>query len=92
MARYQIDGTEVVETTDATHSWVEERDWDGRNHIGRSSRSPWRDQTLHRSPQGRYYIEFCSRLSGEDRCEWVSDREARAFLVENDLHIPEDLE
>jgi hypothetical protein len=36
----------IIDTALATEQWPEAKDWDGSNHIGRSSRSQWHDQTL----------------------------------------------
>ena len=92
MARYQMQDGTVVDTDNATASWGECRDWDGNNHIGRSSRSQWHDQTLYRSRKGRYYLEYCSRVQGKrDHVEWVSPEEAARWLLLNEEDLPEDL-
>jgi hypothetical protein len=92
MARYQMEDGTVVDTEKATKSWDEQRDWDGNNHIGRSCRSQWHDQSLYRSRKGRYYIEHCSRVSGEtDWAEWISPERAAAWLELNEFTIPDDL-
>jgi hypothetical protein len=93
MARYQMQDGTVVDTANATHHWDEYRDWDGNNHIGRSSRSQWHDQTLYRSRKGRYYIEYGSREQGVmDRVEWISPERATAWLLLNEGDLPADLE
>jgi hypothetical protein len=87
-----MDDNTVVKTENATRYWREARDWNGSNHIGRSSRSQWHDQTLYRSRKGRYYVEFCTRVEGEmDRVDWVSNREATRWLILNECELPDDL-
>ena len=91
MATYRIENT-VVKTENATNQYSEQRDWDGSNHIGRSSRSQWHYQTLHRSRKGRYYLEFQSGVQGErDHAEWVSPEEAARWLLFNEHEIPAEL-
>ena len=46
MSRYQMEDDTIIDTALATEQWPEAKDWDGSNHIGRSSRSQWHDQTL----------------------------------------------
>jgi hypothetical protein len=85
------DGT-VIDTANATLWWEETSDWNGSNHIGRSSSSQWHDQMLFRSRRGRYYVEHTSRVQGErDWCEWVSKEEACRWLVLNEHDLPDDL-
>lgn len=92
MAMYRMDDRTVVDTRNASHHWEEVREWDGRNHIGRSSGSQWHDQTLYRSRKGRYYLEHCSRVQGEhDSAEWLTPEQAAAWLLHNEHTIPEDL-
>ena len=85
------DGT-VVNTEKATKSWSEERDFDGSNRIGRYSGSQWNHATLYRSRKGRYYMVMESQWSGvKTRAEWLTKMKAVAFLLVNDIEIPEDL-
>ena len=92
MARYKMDDNTIVDTANATKSWDETSDWNGSNHIGRSSRSQWHDQTLRRSRKGRYYIEYTSREQGVmDRAEWISNRAAAIWLLHNDYELPDNL-
>lgn len=92
MTTYRMDDGTIVKTENASQSWDQEKDWDGSNHIGRSSRSQWHDQTLYRSRKGRYYIEYCSRVQGQlDRAEWVSPHEAVRWLLHNQYELPEEL-
>ena len=92
MARYKMDDGTIVDTKNATLSWEETSDWNGSNHIGRSSRSQWHDQKLHKSRKGRYYIEYLSREQGiMDRAEWVSKNAAARWLLHNDEDLPDDL-
>lgn len=92
MARYQIDEKTVVDTDKAVQSWEQARDWNGSNHIGRSSHSQWVDDTLFKTRKGRYYLESCSRIQGQmDRAEWMSPQAATRWLILNDEELPEDL-
>lgn len=92
MTTYRLDDGTIVKTENASKTWEEERDWDGNNHIGRSSRSQHHHQTLHRSRKGRYYIEYTSNYSGtQPRAEWVSPQEATRWLLHNEYELPDDL-
>ena len=92
MAVYEMEGGTVVDTDNATAHWTEERDWDGSNHIGRSTRSQWHDQVLYRSRKGRYYVVHESRVQGEtDHAEWLSPQAATRWLTLNECEIPDDL-
>jgi hypothetical protein len=82
------DGT-VVNTEKAQKSWAEVRDFDGRNHIGRSGGDQWLWCHLYRSRKGRYYIETDGY--GKGRAEWVSNEEAARFLALNELEVPKEL-
>ena len=59
--RYRMyDGT-VIDTYNAMAAWPEERDWDGHNMVGRSSRPQWHSQTLCRSRRG--LITACTKAA-----------------------------
>jgi hypothetical protein len=89
---YQMENGTVVDTGKATKEYAEERDWDGNNHIGRSSGSQWHDQTLYRSRKGRYYVVHESHVQGEkDWAEWLSPERAAAWIVLNEYELPEEL-
>lgn len=90
--KYRMDDSTVVDTDRATQSWEESRDFDGSNHIGRSSGTQWTHHTLYRSRKGRYYVEHTSQWQGSrPHVEWVSCEEAARFLIHNDRDIPQDL-
>lgn len=92
MARYLMEDGTVIDTGNATRHWGEASDWDGGNHIGRSSKSQWHDQTLYRSRKGRYYLEHHSRVDGERNwAEWVSPERAAAWLALNEHEMPDAL-
>ena len=92
MPTYRTDDGKILDTDRATKFWREQRDWNGNNHIGRSSGSQWRDDTLYKSSKGRYYLETCSRVQGEgDGAEVRTAPEAAAWLLENEYEIPDDL-
>jgi hypothetical protein len=92
MARYRMEDGVVVDTRNATASWQEKEDWDGRNFISRATGSQWEHQTLYRSRKGRYYIEHTSQWQGSrPYAEWVSPQAAAEWLLLMDEEIPEDL-
>jgi hypothetical protein len=92
MSTYRMSDGTVVKTENATQVWEQARDWNGSNHIGRSSRSQWHDEYLNRSRKGRYYKVYESRVQGEtDSAEWVSNEEAARWLIFNDHELPEEL-
>ncbi len=92
MATYKMENGTVVITENATKHYEETSDWDGHNHIGRSSRSQWHDQDLYRSRKGRYYLTHRSRVDGErDWAEWISNEQAAAWLAHNEIAIPDEL-
>lgn len=92
MSRYRMDDGTIIDTDNAKATWGEEKDWNGNNMIGRSSRSQWHAQTLRRSRKGRFYIEHSSSESGVmDRAEWISNHAAVAWLILNEHDVPEDL-
>ena len=93
MARYRMEDNTVVDTDNAKQSWDEKRVSDGRNLVGRSSGSQWKDQSLHESRKGRFYTETESRIDGiRSCCEWVSEEEAVRWLILNDKEVPERLQ
>jgi hypothetical protein len=91
MARYRI-GDTIVDTSNATQSWDEETDFDGRNHISRATGSQWDHQTLYRGRRGRYYIEHWSQWEGsQSHVEWISPEEATRWLLRMEHEIPDEL-
>lgn len=93
MSVYRIDENTVVNTKKAIQSWTEASDWNGSNHIGRSSCSQWHDETLYKTRKGRYYVEHCSRVQGQtDSAEWLSPQAAVRWLLHNEIDLPADLE
>jgi hypothetical protein len=92
MARYRMDDGTVVDTANATKSWDEARDHDGRNHISRATGSQWDHETLYRSRRGRYYLEHDSQWQGSRPwAEWLSNQRAAAWLALNSHEIPDEL-
>lgn len=90
--RYKTEEGKILDTEKAQQSWEETRDWDGVNKIGRSSGSQWSYQTLYKSKTGRYYLEFGSCIQGNmPSADFVSGKEAAAWLLFNELELPEDL-
>ncbi len=92
MATYRMQDGTVVKTENAVESWNEASDWNGSNHIGRSSCSQWHDHTMHKSKKNRYWLEKRSRVQGESEyAEWLSPEEATRWLMLNDIELPDDL-
>jgi hypothetical protein len=92
MARFQMDDGTVVDTKNATQSWDEETEWDGRNHISKATGSQWLHQTLYRSRKGRFYVVHESQYQGSrPHAEWVSSHEAARWLLANEHELPEEL-
>ena len=83
----------VLDTANATQTWEEARDWDGRNWISRHTGQQWTHQMLCRSRRGRYYIVHSSDYQGtQDHAEWIANRRAAAWLLLNEDVPPEELE
>jgi len=92
MARFRMSDNMVVDTNNATACFNEAKDWNGNNHIGRSSGSQWLDQELFRSRKGRYYTVTYSRIQGRMDCaEWISNEEAARWLTLNEIDLPQEL-
>lgn len=90
MSTYQMDDGTVVDTDRAVSSWSEDTRWDGSNHISRATGGQWEHQRLFRSRKGRFYLESWSDWQGSTpHAEWISDREAAAWLATNGHMIPE---
>jgi hypothetical protein len=90
--KYRIDKT-IVDTAKADQSWREAEDFDGRNYIGRLTRSQWHFQKLHRFKSGRYFIEHLSCIQGEsDSLEEATHQEAALWLLQCDEILPGDLQ
>lgn len=93
MARYRMEGGNVVDTEKASRVWSEAKDFDGRNFISRATGGQWNHQSLYRSRKGRYYVESWSDWQGSTAsCEWVSHQEAFRWLLHNGHDIPSELE
>ena len=92
METYKMEDGCIVKRANATASYEEERDWNGNNHIGRSSKSHWHYQNLYRSKKRRYWLEHISCVQGErDWAEWISPQQAAAWLLLNGFEIPDEL-
>jgi hypothetical protein len=93
MSTYEMDDGTIVKTENATASWKEDKNWDGRNYISVATGSQWDHEMLYRSKKGRYYIESTSQWQGRtDTVRWVSNRQAAIWLIANDHELPEELE
>ena len=92
MTRYKMQDSTIVDTANATQSWVGETRYDGANHISIHTGGQWTHQDLHRSRKGRYYIERTSQYQGSTPgAEWVSPQEAARWLLLNGSDLPADL-
>jgi hypothetical protein len=92
MARYEMSDGMIVDTANASQTWLEETDWDGNNHISRATGSQWDHQRLYRSRRGRYYIVSFSQWQGSmPSAEWISNEEAARWLLKMGHDLPDDL-
>ena len=83
----------IVDPEKATRSWREAQDSNGRNLIGRLTRSQWHSQELHRYASGRYFLEHLACVSGEDdTIEEVTHEEAALWLLNCEFELPEELQ
>jgi len=93
MTRYRLDDDTIVDTEQATATWNEATDWDGRNHISRATGSQWEHEWLYRSRKGRFYLESTSQWQGSrPAAGWITDAAAVRWLLLNGHEIPEDIE
>lgn len=93
MTRYRMDDGKIVDTANATDTWGEERDFDGKNQISRNTGSQWEHETLYSSAKGRYYIVSTSDWQGsQSTARWVEDREAVGWLLLNEHEMPAELD
>ena len=92
MAVYRMDDGKLVDTDKTVQSWDEQTYWDGNNRRSVATGSQWVHERLHKSRKGRYYIERWSQCQGSTpSAEWVTEREATAWLLLNGHDLPEDL-
>jgi hypothetical protein len=92
MSTYRMDDGTIIKTVNATQCWEEAKRWDGSNHISVATGSQWGHEMLHRSRNGRYYIEHTSQYQGTTPyAEWVSNHEAARWLLHNGHELPEEL-
>lgn len=72
--------------------WEESTTWDGKNHVSRITRSPWRHSRLYRSRYGRFYERRWSDWQGEgETVQELTARQAAAWFLENGTEAPEEL-
>jgi len=91
MSTYRIYDT-VVKSENASQSWEEATRFDGSNRISIPTGSQWNHQNLYRSKKGRYWLESWSQWQGSTpHAEWMSDKAAAAWLLQNGHELPEDL-
>jgi len=90
--KYRIQNT-VVDTKKAEQSWREAEDSDGRNYVGRITKSQWHFQKLLRFKSGRYFIEHLSCVQGEaDSLEEATHEEAALWLLQCGAKLPGELQ
>ena len=91
MNQYRIDNT-IIDTKKADKSWREAEDSDGRNYVGRITKSQWHFQKLHHFKSGRYFIEHLSCVQGEaDSLVEATHEEAALWLLQCGEKLPEEL-
>lgn len=98
MSRYRMSDGSIVDTDNASRSWDERTEFDGRNQVSVVTGDQWLHQTLYRSRKGRYYVEHSSQWQGaREHVEWVSNEEAARWLLQcgynpGNPQFPEELE
>lgn len=92
--RKQTETTNIIVNTDkAAQSWREAKDSNGRNAIGRITRSQLHFQRIHRYAPGRYFLEHLSCVQGEaDSIEEINHEEAALWLLQCEAELPEELQ
>jgi len=92
MTTYRMDDGIIVDTDKAKRSWDEDLYWDGNNWISRATDSQWDHEMLMLSRKGRYYIWRTSNRQGNmPSAQWLTDKEATAWLLLNEIDVPDDL-
>lgn len=90
--RFRMEDGAVVSADNASAQWYEATEWDGQNHIGKSTGSQWEHQTLFRSRKGRFWLLHNSQWQGSrPHAEWLDEHEAVRWLLVNDHEVPEDV-
>jgi hypothetical protein len=70
---------------DTAKKFVEDRNWDGHNHISVNTGSQWDHEVLYRSVGGVYVLHTWSQYQGtQDTWERIGIHNAVAWLVRND--------
>jgi hypothetical protein len=90
MKMYRI-GSSVVYPERTLKHWSEQRDYDGSNFVGRSSRCPGVYEHLYRSSKGQYYIVHIDNINHKDWAECISPEEAARWLALNEFEVPKSL-
>ena len=74
------------ESTSAEH-WAEDTYWDGNNHRGKCSHLQIGHEALYRTAGGRWvlYHDGSSEFNGPEYYKFVTDDEARTWLLNTDL-------
>lgn len=92
MSVYRMEDGTVLNTRKATATWDEKLESNGSNMISRATGSQWDHEMLRRSRRGRYYVERTSQWQGRmDHAEWISERAAVAWLLNNGHELPDEL-
>lgn len=70
---------------DKATSWNEETYWDGNNHVSKATWNQWDHETLYRTAQGRWVLNWWSQYQGtQESVTYASDDKARQWLLAND--------
>ena len=70
---------------DTAKKFVEDRNWDGHNHISVNTGSQWDHEVLYRSKGGVYVLQSWSQRQGsQDTWQRISVNEAVEWLLRND--------
>jgi hypothetical protein len=93
MAIYQLDEETLVDSNRAVEEWKQDYVFEGTNLVSRATGSQWRDETLYKSAQGRYWVEHYPRIDREIPYAYeLSKREAARWILLNGGELPIDLQ
>ena len=91
--KLKMEDGRIVNTDKNTGTWEEETDWNGNNHISRSTGSQWDHETLYRSAKREYYIVSESQMQGVmTTARWITNEEAAKWIELMDRTMPAELQ
>ena len=84
MPTYKTSDGFEIKTEKADQSWDEDPHYNGTGAVGHHQR-------LHKSKNGRYYMEHWSDYQTSGYVRWLDNRDAAVWLKINNHNIPDDL-